>query len=104
MARIKAHTRTIKNKKVVVKEHNRLKLNTPVKTPTHKTKSHMVFTTVDGKLKLIRFGQQGVKGSPVKENESEEYKARREAFRARHAQNIAKGKSSPAYWANKVKW
>jgi hypothetical protein len=54
--------------------------------------------------KLIHFGQKGVKGSPKKEGESESYKARREAFKARHAKNIAKGKSSAAYWANLVKW
>jgi hypothetical protein len=57
-----------------------------------------------GKEKLIRFGQAGVKGSPHKEGESEAYKARREAFKARHAKNIAKGKSSAAYWADRVKW
>jgi hypothetical protein len=67
-------------------------------------KSHVVKACYGGTEKLIRFGQRGVKGSPHKEGESESYKARREAFRARHASNIAKGPSSAAYWANKVKW
>jgi len=66
--------------------------------------SHVVKACYDGQEKLIRFGQAGVKGSPKKEGESESYKARREAFKARHAKNIAKGPSSAAYWANKVKW
>jgi hypothetical protein len=66
--------------------------------------SHVVKACYDGQEKLIRFGQAGVEGSPKKEGESESYKARREAFKARHAKNIAKGPSSAAYWANKVKW
>jgi hypothetical protein len=57
-----------------------------------------------GKVKTIRFGQQGVKGSPKKKGESAAYAARRRSFKARHARNIAKGKLSAAYWANKVKW
>jgi len=56
------------------------------------------------KVKLIRFGQQGVSGSPKKDGESAAAKARREAFKARHASNIAKGKMSAAYWADKTKW
>jgi hypothetical protein len=55
-------------------------------------------------IKTIRFGQQGVKGSPKKAGESESNKNRRESFKARHAENIAKGKMSAAYWADKVKW
>jgi hypothetical protein len=55
-------------------------------------------------VKLIRFGQQGVSGSPKKEGESAADRKRRESFKARHAENIAKGKMSAAYWANKVKW
>jgi hypothetical protein len=55
-------------------------------------------------VKTIRFGQQGVKGSPKKAGESESNKNRRESFKARHAENIAKGKMSAAYWADKVKW
>lgn len=67
-------------------------------------KSHVVKACSNGQEKVIRFGQKGVKGSPKKENESEAAKARREAFKARHADDIAKGKMSAAYWANKVKW
>ena len=67
-------------------------------------KSHVVKACEDGKEKLIRFGQLGVKGSPKKEGESKEYASRRHRFQTRHAKNIAKGKMSAAYWANKVKW
>ena len=67
-------------------------------------KSHVVKACDGGKEKLIRFGQLGVKGSPKKEGESEEYASRRRRFKTRHAKNIAKGKMSAAYWANKVKW
>ena len=74
------------------------------KASAHGDKSHVVKACFDGKQKLIRFGQKGVKGSPKKEGESEDYKKRREAFKARHAANIAKGPSSAAYWANKTKW
>jgi len=67
-------------------------------------KSHVVKACEGGKEKLIRFGQLGVKGSPKKEGESEAYASRRHRFQTRHAKNIAKGKMSAAYWANKVKW
>jgi hypothetical protein len=67
-------------------------------------KSHVVKACENGKEKLIRFGQKGVKGSPKKKGESEAYANRRERFKARHAKNIAKGKMSAAYWADKVKW
>ena len=70
--------------------------NKPKRTPNAK-KSHAVLAKEGGKVKLIRFGQQGVQGSP-------EGTARNRAFKARHAKNIAKGKMSAAYWANKVKW
>ena len=71
--------------------------NQPKRTPSHPNKSHAVLAKSGEDVKLIRFGQQGVKGSP-------EGTKRNEAFKARHAQNIAKGKMSAAYWANKVKW
>lgn len=78
--------------------------NKPVRTPKHKTKSHAVVAKDgDGNTKLIRFGQQGVEGSgdnPKTESE----KRRRSSFKARHAKNIAKGKLSAAYWADKTKW
>jgi hypothetical protein len=78
--------------------------NQPKRTPSHPKKSHAVAAKEGGKVKLIRFGQQGVSGSPEKEGESEAYRKRRESFKARHASNIAKGKMSAAYWADKVKW
>ncbi len=78
--------------------------NKPKRTPGHPKKSHVVVAKVGSKVKTIRFGQQGVSGSPKKAGESASNKARRESFKARHAKNIAKGKMSAAYWANKVKW
>lgn len=78
--------------------------NKPKRTPNHPTKSHAVLAKVGSKVSLIRFGQQGVSGSPKKDGESDSYRKRREAFKARHASNIAKGPMSAAYWANKVKW
>ena len=82
-----------------------LPLDKPRRTPGHPTKSHIVKTRVDGKERIIRFGEQGAStaGKP-KAGESERMKQKRASFKARHAKNIAKGKSSPAYWANKVKW
>jgi hypothetical protein len=82
-----------------------LPLNQPRRTPSHPEKSHIVKTKVDGKEKIIRFGEQGAStaGKP-KEGESDRMKAKRASFKSRHAKNIAKGPSSPAYWANKVKW
>ena len=78
--------------------------NKPKRTPGHATKSHAVAAKSGDKTKLIRFGQQGVSGSPKKEGESDSSRKRRESFKARHAKNIAKGKMSAAYWANKTKW
>jgi hypothetical protein len=78
--------------------------NKPKKTPNHPTKSHVVVAKVGEQVKTIRFGQQGVSGSPKKKGESEAYKNRRESFKSRHSSNIAKGKMSAAYWADKVKW
>ncbi len=88
----------------ILKKNGLSGVNQPKATPSHPTKSHVVLAKEGGKTKLIRFGQQGVSGSPKKEGESESYKNRRQSFQARHAKNIAKGKMSAAYWANKVKW
>jgi hypothetical protein len=79
--------------------------NKPRRTPDNPKKSHVVKACYDGKEKIIRFGQQGAEtaGKP-KEGESERMKAKRASFKARHGENIAKGKSSAAYWADKVKW
>jgi len=78
--------------------------NKPKRTPKHPSKSHAVLAKDGDKVKLIRFGQQGVSGSPAQTGESKADKARRASFKARHAKNIAKGKMSPAFWADKVKW
>ncbi len=78
--------------------------NKPKRTPDHPTKSHVVVAKEGDTVKTIRFGQQGVSGSPKKAGESESERNRRESFKARHAKNIAKGKLSAAYWADKVKW
>tara|TARA_Y100001938_G_C8029308_1_gene399776 strand:- start:464 stop:748 length:285 start_codon:yes stop_codon:yes gene_type:complete len=77
--------------------------NKPKRTPNHPSKSHVVLAKVGNKIKLIRFGQQGVSGAGKKPRTKKD-KARRKSFKARHAKNIAKGKMSAAYWANKVKW
>jgi hypothetical protein len=78
--------------------------NKPKRTPSHPTKSHAVLAKSGNQTKLIRFGQQGVSGSPRKAGESAAYRKRRESFKARHSSNIAKGPMSAAYWADKVKW
>lgn len=78
-------------------DKSKMKCNKPRTTPDHPSKSHVVKACESGKEKIIRFGQKGVKGSP-------DGTARNKAFKARHAKNIAKGKMSAAYWANKVKW
>ena len=78
--------------------------NAPKATPSHPKKSHIVLAKEGGTTELLRFGQQGVSGSPKKEGESSADRARRLAFKARHASNIKKGKLSAAYWADRVKW
>ncbi len=78
--------------------------NKPKKTPSHPTKSHAVLAKDGDVIKLIRYGQQGVTGSPSTSGESKADKARRDSFKARHAKNIAKGKMSAAYWSDKSKW
>ena len=77
--------------------------NKPKRTPNHPTKSHAVLAKEGDKVKLIRFGQQGVSGAG-KNPHTEKGKARRKSFLARHAKNIARGKMSAAFWAAKVKW
>jgi hypothetical protein len=77
--------------------------NKPKKTPNHPTKSHVVVAKEGDKIKTIRYGQQGVKGAG-KNPTTDKEKARKKSFKARHAKNIAKGKMSAAYWANKSKW
>lgn len=79
--------------------------NRPKRTPSHPTKSHVVVAKVGDKVKTIRFGEQGAStaGAP-KAGESDRMKKKRASFKARHAKNIAKGKMSAAYWADKEKW
>ena len=77
--------------------------NKPKRTPNHPTTSHIVVAKEGDKIKTIRFGQQGVSGAG-KNPKTKAQKARRQSFKARHAKNIAKGKMSAAYWADKVKW
>ena len=77
--------------------------NKPKRTPGHKTKSHVVVAKSGDQIKTIRFGQQGVSGAG-KSPKTAKDKARRKSFKARHAKNIAKGKMSAAYWANRTKW
>lgn len=79
--------------------------NRPKRTPNHPKKSHVVVAKEGDKVKTIRFGEQGAKtaGKP-KAGESEAMKKKRASFKARHSKNIAKGKMSAAYWADKVKW
>lgn len=71
--------------------------NKPKRTPNHPTKSHVVVAKEGDQVKTIRFGQQGVQGSP-------EGSARNDSFKARHAKNIAKGKMSAAWWSDRIKW
>ena len=78
--------------------------NKPKRTPSHPKKSHAVLAKEGATVKLLRFGQQGVSGSPARTGESAADKARRASFKARHASNIAKGKMSAAFWANRSKW
>jgi hypothetical protein len=94
----------IKKKDSVLKRIGVSGYNKPKRTPSHPTKSHVVVAKSGSTVKTIRFGQQGVSGSPKKQGESKSHRNRRKSFKARHAKNIAKGVLSAAHWANKVKW
>jgi len=87
----------------IVKKYKLEGFNKPKRTPLHPTKSHIVLANEKGVYKLIRFGQQGVKGAGSNPK-SEKEKLRRKLFKARHKKNIEKGKLYPAYWSDKVKW
>ena len=82
-----------------------MKCNAPSRTPNHPTKSHIVKACAGGQEKIIRFGEQGAKtaGAP-KAGESDAMKKKRASFKARHADNIAIGKMSAAFWSDRVKW
>jgi hypothetical protein len=84
---------------------SKMACNKPKRTPSHPKKSHIVKACASGKEKIVRFGEQGAKtaGKP-KKGESEAMKAKRKSFKARHAKNIAKGKMSAAWWADKTRW
>jgi len=98
-------TPTATRVKNLLKKHGLSGVNKPKKTPSHPKKSHMVLAKVGDRVRLIRFGEQGAKtaGKP-KSGEGDKMKKKRASFKARHRKNIAKGKMSAAYWANKVKW
>ncbi len=91
--------------KRMLKKHGLSGVNKPKRTPNHPKKSHIVLAKDGNKVKLIRYGEQGAKtaGKP-KAGESDRMKKKRASFKARHRRNIAKGKMSAAYWANKSKW
>ena len=91
--------------KNLLKKHGLSGVNKPKRTPKHPKKSHIVLAKEGNKVKLIRYGQQGAKtaGKP-RAGESDRMKKKRASFKARHRRNIAKGKMSAAYWANKSKW
>ena len=78
--------------------------NKPKRTPSHPTKSHVVLAKEGDTIRLIRFGMQGAKNKPPTKGESAADKAKRKSFKARHAKNIAKGKMSAAFWADRTKW
>ena len=91
--------------KRMLKKHGLSGVNKPKRTPSHPKKSHIVLAKDGDRVKLIRYGQQGAKtaGKP-KKGESDRMKKKRASFKARHRKNIAKGKMSAAFWANKSKW
>jgi hypothetical protein len=91
--------------KRMLKKHGLAGVNKPKRTPSHPKKSHIVLAKEGYRVKLIRYGQQGAKtaGKP-KKGESDRMKKKRASFKARHRKNIAKGKMSAAFWANKTKW
>jgi len=87
-----------------LKKYRLTATNKPKRTPSHPLKSHVVLAKEGDKVKLIRFGMQGAKNKPPRKGESDADKAKRKSFKARHAKNIAKGKMSAAFWADRTKW
>lgn len=100
-----ANSPTANRVRNLLKKHGLSGVNKPKRTPNHPKKSHMVLAKVGDRVRLIRFGEQGAStaGKP-KSGEGDKMKKKRASFKARHRKNIAKGKMSAAYWANKVKW
>ncbi len=105
MSEVPVKNRVRKRIKRLLKKHGLSGVNKPKRTPSHPKKSHVVLAKEGDKVKLIRFGEQGAEtaGKP-KEGESDKMKKKRASFKARHARNIAKGRMSAAYWADKSKW
>jgi len=93
------------NKDAILKQIGVSGYNKPKRTPDHPKKSHVVVAKEGDRVETLRFGEQGAStaGAP-KEGESEKMKKKRKSFKSRHGKNIAKGKFSRAYWADKVKW
>jgi hypothetical protein len=89
--------------KNLIKKHGLAGVNKPKGTPSHPKKSHIVLAKEGGKTKLIRFGEQGA-DTVTESNPTGARAKKRASFKARHAKNIAKGKMSAAWWANKYKW
>ncbi len=90
--------------KAKLKKYGLSGYNKPKRTPSHPTKSHVVLAKEGDTIRLIRFGMQGAKNKPPRKGESDADKAKRKSFKARHAKNIAKGKMSAAFWADRTKW
>tara|TARA_R110000824_G_scaffold74892_10_gene190244 strand:- start:10897 stop:11214 length:318 start_codon:yes stop_codon:yes gene_type:complete len=90
---------------MLMKKHGLSGYNKPKRTPKHPKKSHIVLAKDGDRIKLIRYGEQGAKtaGKP-KRGEGDKMRKKRASFKARHAKNIAKGKMSAAFWANRSKW
>lgn len=90
--------------KAVMEREGLSGVNKPKRTPKHATKSHVVMASEGGKYKLIRFGQQGVKGAGDNPTTAKD-KARKKSYYARHnAQGKPTTKLSAKYWSHKVKW
>lgn len=88
--------------KAVMKKNGLTGVNSPKRTPNHPTKKGVVMAKEGDTYKLIRFGDANM--TTAGNRQDEKSKARRASFRARHAKNIARGKLSAAYWADKVLW
>ena len=87
-----------------LKKYGLTEVNKAKPTPNHPRSSHVVLAKEGDKVKLIRFGAQGADTKPPRKGESMADKAKRKSFKARHAKNIAKGKMSAAFWADRTKW
>jgi hypothetical protein len=92
------------SKDPLLTKHGLSGYNKPKATPSHPEKSHVVLVKVGDVVRLIRFGQQGVKGAGDNPKTAED-KARKKSYYARHnAQDASPDKLSARYWSHKVKW